>query len=159
MPTIHEGDPCPDFSLPLAGGGTIGLDDFKGRPFVLYFYPKDDTAGCTVEAKDFSTFSPAFEEIGVKVLGVSPDPVASHDKFRAKHDLTIRLAADEDKALIGAFGLWVEKSMYGRTYMGVERATALVDAGGRIARLWSKVKVKGHAEEVLETARALGALA
>ncbi len=157
MEQLREGMPCPAFELPEASGATVSLDDLRGRPFVLYFYPKDDTSGCTVEAKDFSGSEAEFAAIGVPVLGVSPDGVKSHAKFAAKHDLTIRLLADEEKALIGALGLWVEKSMYGRTYMGVERTTILFDADARARRIWPKVKVAGHADEVLAAAKAVAA--
>lgn len=153
MSTIDEGSACPDFSLPDDRGDSASLADFKGRPFVLFFYPKDDTSGCTREATEFSGLKDAFDAIGVEVVGVSPDPVTKHQKFRDKHELTVRLLSDEEKTLLQAFGVWVEKSMYGRRYMGVERTTALVAADGRIARLWPKVKVPGHAEEVLEAAR------
>ncbi|MBO0902064.1 peroxiredoxin [Jiella sonneratiae] len=153
--TISVGDPCPDFSLPDDRGETVSLGQLRGTPFVLYFYPKDDTSGCTREAVDFSGLAGAFEAAGVRVFGVSPDPVKMHAKFRDKHDLSVRLLSDEEKALLSAVGVWVEKSMYGRKYMGVERTTALVDAGGSVARLWPKVKVPGHAEEVLEAARQL----
>ncbi|MEX6507931.1 peroxiredoxin [Jiella sp. M17.18] len=151
--TISPGTPCPDFSLPDESGKTATLADFNGKPFVLYFYPKDDTSGCTREAVDFSGLRSEFDAIGVPVLGVSPDSVAKHRKFCDKHDLTVRLLADEEKTLIGAFGVWVEKSMYGRKYMGVDRTTALVAADGTVARVWEKVKVPGHAEEVLKAAR------
>ena len=153
MATIREGDACPDFTLPEMDGGTISLGDLKGKPFVLYFYPKDDTSGCTVEAVDFSALAEEFATLGMPVIGVSPDPVKKHAKFRDKHDLKVKLLADEEKSLIGAFGLWVEKSMYGRKYMGVDRTSALVGADGRIVRLWPKVSVPGHAAEVLEAAR------
>ena len=155
MERLHEGDPCPDFALPDARGATVSLSDLKGAPFVLYFYPKDDTSGCTSEAKAFSAATGDFAEIGVAVLGVSPDGVASHAKFAAKHGITVPLLADEDKALIGALGLWVEKSMYGRRYMGVERTTILFDENALARRIWSKVRVPGHVQEVLEAARQL----
>lgn len=157
MEQLREGTPCPAFELPDADGATVSLDDLKGRPFVLYFYPKDDTSGCTVEAKDFSQAGEEFAAIGVPVFGVSPDGVKSHAKFAAKHELSVRLLADEEKKLISALGLWVEKSMYGRTYMGVERATILFDAQARAHRVWPKVKVKGHVDEVLAAAKALAA--
>jgi len=123
---------------------------------VLYFYPKDDTSGCTAEAKDFSCLAPEFRKAGVEVIGVSPDSLVSHQKFHKKYDLAVRLAADADKAVANAYGVWVEKSMYGRKYMGVERSTFLIDKKGRIAKSWRKVKVPGHAEEVLAAAKALG---
>ena len=122
---------------------------------MLYFYPKDDTSGCTAEAKDFTRLAPDFRKAGVEVIGVSPDSVESHAKFRKKYDLAVRLAADADKAVANAYGVWVEKSMYGRKYMGVERSTFLIDGKGRIVKSWRKVKVPGHAEEVLAAAKAL----
>ena len=155
MPVLAQGAPAPDFTLPTDGGGTVKLADLKGRKTVLYFYPKDDTPGCTVEAVDFSTLKDAFEAAGTTVVGVSPDPVKSHDKFKKKHGLTIVLAADEDKSMLDAYGVWGEKSMYGRKYMGVVRTTYLLDADGNVARVWESVKVPGHVEEVLEAAKAL----
>jgi len=152
---LQDGDEAPDVALPTDDGATLSLAGLKGKPVVVYFYPKDDTSGCTLEAKDFSALAPDFAEAGVPVIGVSPDSVASHARFRKKHDLEIRLAADADKAAANAYGVWVEKSMYGRRYMGVERATFLIDAKGRVARSWRKVKVSGHAAEVLAAARAL----
>jgi peroxiredoxin Q/BCP len=152
---LQDGDRAPDFTLPTDSGETFKLSSLKGRPVVLYFYPKDDTSGCTAEALDFSRLAGAFRKAGVEVIGVSPDSVASHCKFRDKHGLAIRLAADADKAVATAYGVWVEKSMYGRKYMGVERSTFLVDRHGRIARSWRKVKVPGHAEEVLAAAKAI----
>ena len=151
-----DGDKAPDFELPTESGETLALASLVGKPVVLYFYPKDDTSGCTAEAKDFSRVAPDFRKAGVEVIGVSPDSVASHQKFRKKYDLTIRLAADADKAVATAYGVWVEKSMYGRKYMGVERSTFLIDKQGCIAKSWRKVKVPGHAEEVLAAAKALG---
>ncbi|GJE55472.1 MULTISPECIES: peroxiredoxin [Methylobacterium] len=153
---LEQGQTAPDFSLAGAGGETIALDGLKGRKVVLYFYPKDDTSGCTLEAQGFNALGDAFAEAGATVVGVSPDSVKSHDKFRAKYGLTFPLASDEAKGMLEAYGVWVEKSMYGRKYMGVERTTMLIDAEGRIARIWPKVKVPGHAEEVLEATRALG---
>ena len=152
---LQDGDKAPEFALPADGGETIKLSALKGKPAVLYFYPKDDTSGCTMEAKDFSRLAPDFRKAGVEVIGVSPDSVESHQKFRKKYDLAVRLAADADKAVANAYGVWVEKSMYGRKYMGVERSTFLIDKAGRIAKSWRKVKVPGHAEEVLAAARAL----
>ena len=151
----QDGDKAPDFELPTDGGGSLALSRLKGKPAVLYFYPKDDTSGCTAEAKDFSRLAPDFRKTGVEVIGVSPDSVDSHAKFRRKYDLAIKLAADADKAVANAYGVWVEKSMYGRKYMGVERSTFLIDKAGRVARSWRKVKVPGHAEEVLAAAKAL----
>ncbi len=153
---LEDGDKAPEFDLPMESGETLGLASLKGKAVVLYFYPKDDTSGCTAEAKDFTRLAPDFRKAGVEVIGVSPDSVASHQKFRKKYDLAVRLAADADKAVATAYGVWVEKSMYGRKYMGVERSTFLVDRKGRIAKSWRKVKVPGHAEEVLAAAKALG---
>jgi thioredoxin-dependent peroxiredoxin len=150
---IAIGERCPDFSLPDDRGGTVTLGDFAGKPLVLFFYPKDDTTGCTQEAVEFSALRGAFDEAGVALLGVSPDPVKSHAKFRDKHGLAVRLLSDEVKTLLEACGVWVEKSMYGRRYMGVERTTVLVDENGRVAAVWPKVKVPGHAEEVLTVAK------
>ncbi len=152
---LNDGDVAPDFELPEDGGTSIRLSKLKGRPVVLYFYPKDDTSGCTVEAKDFSCLIEEFKKLGAEVIGVSPDSAASHQSFRSKHDLTVRLAADEEKSAANAYGVWTEKSMYGKTYMGVERSTFLVDRAGRIAKSWRKVKVPGHAEEVLEAVKEL----
>lgn len=152
---VQDGDKAPDFELPAESGDKIKLSGFKGKGVVLYFYPKDDTSGCTLEAKDFSSFAPDFRKLGIEVIGLSPDSIESHRKFSRKYDLAVRLAADEDKAVANAYGVWVEKSMYGRKFMGVERSTFLVDKSGRIAKSWRKVKVPGHAEEVLATARAL----
>jgi peroxiredoxin Q/BCP len=146
---LAEGDMAPDFSLPTDAGRSLKLSGLKGRPVVLYFYPKDDTSGCTAEAKDFSCLGADFAALGAVVLGVSPDGVASHQKFKSKYDLGVTLVADEEKAAAQAFGVWMEKSMYGRKYMGVERSTFLIDRAGRIARAWRKVKVPGHAEAVL----------
>lgn len=157
MSKLSIGTPCPDFQLPDHAGATVALADLKGKPFVLFFYPKDDTSGCTQEAIDFTSLQSDFAAAGVEVIGVSPDPVKKHAKFRDKHDLGVRLLSDEDKVLLEAFGVWVTKSMYGKSYLGVERTTALVDASGTIVGLWPKVKVPGHAEEVLSAARALSA--
>ena len=152
---LTVGDEAPAFALPATGGGTISLDALKGRKAVLYFYPKDDTSGCTQGAKDFQSRRAAFAAADTEVVGVSPDSLKNHDRFRAKHGLDFPLVADESRALIGALGLWVEKSLYGRKYMGVERATVLIDRDGRIAQVWRNVKVPGHADAVLEAARAL----
>jgi peroxiredoxin Q/BCP len=156
MAELGVGDAAPDFSLPRGGGGTLSLGDLRGRIVVLYFYPKDDTAGCTAEAIDFSALKPDFEAGGATVVGISPDSAKRHANFAAKHGLSIDLAADEALATANAYGVWVEKSMYGRSFMGVERATFLIGSDGRIRRIWRKVKVKGHAAEVLEAARGLG---
>ncbi|MBA4798783.1 MAG: thioredoxin-dependent thiol peroxidase [Rhizobiales bacterium] len=155
MTDLTAGDMAPDFSLPRNGGGTISLSDFAGKPVVLYFYPKDDTSGCTTEAIDFSGLAGEFEKIGATVIGVSPDSVKSHDKFAAKHNLSVVLAADEEHKALEAYGVWKEKSMYGKTYMGVERSTFLIDKAGKVAEIWRKVKVPGHAEAVLKAAQAL----
>lgn len=152
---VSEGDKAPDFELPSDSGGTVALKDFKGKPVVLYFYPKDDTSGCTKEAVNFSELAEEFAEAGAAVVGVSPDPVKSHDKFKAKHDLKVTLASDEDKEAIEAYGVWAEKQMYGKTYMGVERSTFLIGKDGRIAKVWRKVKVPGHAAAVLEAVKVL----
>jgi thioredoxin-dependent peroxiredoxin len=152
---LDPGDPAPDFALPTDGGGVARLADFKGKAVVLYFYPKDDTSGCTAEAIAFSQLEPRFEAAGATVVGVSPDSAASHDKFKKKHGLAVALAADPERAAIEAYGVWKEKSMYGRKYFGVERSTFLIDRDGRVAKVWRKVKVPGHAEEVLAAAKAL----
>jgi thioredoxin-dependent peroxiredoxin len=149
---VQDGDKAPDFELATGSGETLKLSRLKGNPVVLYFYPKDDTEGCTSEAKDFSGLAPDFRKAGVEVVGVSPDSVESHQKFSRKYDLDVRLAADPDKAAALAYGVWVEKSMYGRKFMGVERSTFLIDKKGRIARSWRKVRVPGHAEAVLAAA-------
>lgn len=155
MADLLVGDLAPQFELPKDGGGSLSLAAFAGKPIVLYFYPQDDTTSCTQEAIDFSRLKPEFERAGAVVIGLSPDNVKKHDKFKSKYDLAIDLAADEERKVIEAYNLWVEKSMYGRKYMGVERATFLIARDGRIAQIWRKVRVKGHAEEVLEAARAL----
>ncbi len=152
---VEKGDKAPEFVLPTDDGGTISLAGLAGRTAVIYFYPKDDTSGCTAEAKDFTRLAPEFKAAGVAVIGISPDSVKRHQKFREKYELDVRLAADEDHAVAERFGVWVEKSMYGRKYMGVDRATFLIDAKGRVAEAWRKVKVPGHAEEVLAAARRL----
>lgn len=145
-----EGEKAPDFDLPAAGGENIRLKDFAGKTLVLYFYPKDDTSGCTKQAIAFSEALPDFHALGAEVVGVSPDTLARHEKFRDKHDLSVTLLSDEARETLEAYGVWVEKSMYGRKYMGVERSTFLIDADGRIVRVWRKVKVPGHVEEVLQ---------
>ena len=155
MADLDVGDLAPQFDLPRDGGGSISLAASLGKPVVLYFYPQDDTTGCTAEAISFSQLKPEFEKAGAVVIGLSPDSARKHDKFKSKYDLTIDLAADEERKVIEAYHLWVEKSMYGRKYMGVERATFLIGRDGRIARIWRKVRVKGHAEEVLAAIRAL----
>jgi thioredoxin-dependent peroxiredoxin len=158
MAHVQDGDKAPDFELPTESGETLKLSRLikaSGKPVVVYFYPKDDTSGCTAEAQDFTRLAPAFKKAGVEVIGISPDSPDSHRKFAAKYGLKVRLAADADKAVANAYGVWVEKSMYGRKYMGVERSTFLIDKTGRIAKSWRKVKVPGHAEEVLAAAKAL----
>ena len=154
-PALQEGNAAPDFTLPTDGGGSVSLSSLKGSPVVVYFYPKDDTSGCTKEAIAFSESKAAFDAAGATIIGISPDSAAKHDKFKAKYDLTIQLGADEDKAVAEAYGVWVEKSMHGKRYMGVDRSTFLVAPDGTLARVWRKVKVPGHAEEVLEAARGL----
>ena len=149
------GDPMPDIALEGADGEPVRPSYFRGRKLVVFFYPKDDTPGCTVENRDFSALRPEFEKAGTALLGVSKDPPAKHAKFAAKHGLTAPLATDADGGLSDALGVWGEKSLYGRLFMGMHRTTYLVDAEGRIARVWRKVKVKGHAAEVLEAAKAL----
>lgn len=150
-----EGAPAPDFTLPVDGGGSISLSGLKGRKVVIYFYPKADTPGCTKESIDFSRLKPAFERANTTVIGVSADAVAAQDKFKAKHALTVPLASDPDRAMIERYGVWVEKTMYGKTFMGIERATFLIDAEGIVRKVWHNVKVEGHAEEVLTAAQAL----
>ncbi len=153
---LEEGAKAPDFKLPDQDGETFQLSKLKGKPVVIYFYPKDDTSGCTAEAKDFTGAMEAFDALGIPVIGISPDSVTKHQKFREKHDLSVRLVADEEKTAAESYGVWVEKSMYGKKYMGIERSTFLIDAKGKIARVWRKVKVKGHVDEVLSAARELG---
>ena len=152
---LVAGAKAPSFSLPRDGGGRVSLRDFKGRKLVLYFYPKADTPGCTKEAIAFSALRAAFAKAGTEILGVSADPVKAQDKFVAKYRLTIALGSDESRSMLEAYGAWGEKSMYGRKFMGVIRKTFLIDGKGRIARMWPRVTVPGHAEEVLEAARAL----
>ncbi|NCP11746.1 MAG: peroxiredoxin [Sphingomonadales bacterium] len=152
---MQTGAPIPAIALPDASGEPQHLTSFKGRKLVVYFYPKDDTPGCTTEAKDFSALAEAFGAEGATVIGISRDTVAKHAKFSAKHDLSVRLLSDEDGRACEAFGTWVEKSLYGRKYMGIERATFLFDAQGNLAREWRKVRVKGHADAVIEAVRAL----
>lgn len=152
---VSVGDAAPDFSSPGDGGATVTLSALRGKSVALYFYPKDDTSGCTREALDFTALSDAFAAAGAVVIGMSKDSVASHDRFKSKHGLGVLLASDADGDVAERYGVWVQKSMYGRTYMGLERATFLIDREGRIARIWRKVKVPGHAEAVLEAVRAL----
>ena len=152
---LEAGDRAPAFKLASDGGGKISSASLKGKSYVLYFYPKDDTSSCTKEAIDFSGAKKRFDALGTTVIGVSKDSIASHDRFKAKHKLTIALASDPETATAEAFGTWVEKSLYGRKYMGMERATFLVGADGKIVRIWRKVKVPGHVEDVLAAAKAL----
>lgn len=153
--TLTAGDAAPPFTLPADGGSTVSLAALAGRKIVLYFYPKDDTSGCTKEAIAFNGLKPQFAAAGAEIIGVSADSVASHDKFKAKYGLGFTLASDETMEMLNRYGVWVEKSMYGRKYMGIERTTILIDSSGKIARIWPKVKVEGHAEEVLAAAQSL----
>ena len=152
---VNEGDRAPAINVSASDGSSINLAS-PGQPLVLYFYPKDDTSGCTLEAQDFTRLANDYEKAGVKVLGVSRDPMKKHEKFIAKYDLAVPLASDEDGKISDAFGTWVEKSMYGRKYMGMERATYLIGADGKVLKAWRKVKVPKHAEEVLKAARGQG---
>ena len=152
---IEEGAEAPDFTLPRDGGGEVTLSALRPGKVVLYFYPKDDTSGCTKEAVAFTEQLDAFREAGVTVLGVSKDSVAKHDKFRDKHQLAVTLLSDEGSDVAERYGVWGEKSMYGKTYMGIDRSTFLIDGDGRVVRAWRKVKVPGHVDEVLEAVRAL----
>jgi len=154
---LKEGDKAPGFELPRDGGSTVKLSEFNGKPVVVYFYPKDDTSGCTKEAIGFSENIDAFHDAGAEIIGISPDSVKSHDRFRDKHGLQVILLADPDRKAIGAFGVWVEKKMYGRAYMGVDRSTFLIGKDGSIKRAWRNVKVPGHVEEVLEAVNGLAA--
>ena len=153
--SVDVGDKAPGFTLPTDGGGEISLSDFKGKPVVLYFYPKDDTSGCTAEACAFRDALPDFSKVKAEVIGISRDPVKKHDKFKEKYALNFPLASDEEGKVCEAYGTWVEKSMYGRKYMGIERSTFLIDGKGVIREVWRKVKVPGHAEEVLKAAKTL----
>lgn len=152
---ITVGQTAPDFTLPRDGGATVSLSALRGQKVVLYFYPKDDTSGCTIEALDFTAQAPAFHAAETVVIGISKDSVKSHDKFRAKHDLSVILASDEAGTVCEDYGVWLEKSMYGKTYMGIERTTVLIDALGQVAQVWNKVKVKGHVEAVLTAAQSV----
>lgn len=152
MEKLGIGNLAPDFNLPRDGGAEQSLSQLRGKPVVLYFYPKDDTSGCTLEAHDFTALKPEFDKIGVEIIGMSPDKAAKHDKFKEKHELNITLVSDEEKTTLMNYGVWVEKSMYGRKYMGVERTTFLIDKTGKIAEIWHKVKVPGHAQAVLQAA-------
>jgi peroxiredoxin Q/BCP len=153
--SVETGEPVPDFTLPRDGGGQLGPADFKGKKLVLYFYPKDDTSGCTTEALAFTAKLAEFEAADTAVLGISKDSVKSHDKFREKHALGIPLLSDESGEVVEQFGAWVEKSMYGKKYMGIDRSTFLIDGAGVIQRVWRKVKVPGHVDEVLAAAKEL----
>lgn len=153
---VEEGAPAPDSTLALDDGRTVSLADLKGKTVVLYFYPKDDTSGCTSQAKAFTEMKAEFEALGAVIIGVSKDSIASHQKFRAKHELTVDLASDPELETIQKFGVWVQKSMYGRKYMGIERATFLIDGEGVVRNVWRKVKVTGHAKAVLKAVQALG---
>jgi peroxiredoxin Q/BCP len=152
---LKEGDEAPDFDLPRDGGGRVRLSDLRGHPVVVYFYPKDDTSGCTQQAIGFSESAEAFRAAGAEVIGISPDSVKSHDKFRSKHQLSIILAADVEKTAIVAYGVWAEKKMYGRAYMGVDRSTFLIGGDGKIVKAWRGVKVPGHVADVLAAIQAL----
>jgi peroxiredoxin Q/BCP len=154
-PNIAVGGKAPHFKLAHDGGGEVSLADFKGRKLVLYFYPKADTSGCTVQAKDFSRLASAFSRAGTAILGVSADPVPKQAKFKTKHGLSIMLASDESHEMLTAYGVWAKKSMWGRSYMGILRNTYLIGTDGRISRIWEKVKVAGHAEDVLAAAKEL----
>ena len=164
MDQIEPGSLAPDFTLPRtrpntgpgSGEAEFSLSAHRGRIVVLFFYPKDDTSGCTAEAISFSALKAQFDALGAVVVGLSPDSIKSHDRFRQKHDLGIDLVSDEDKRVLQTYGVWVQKSMYGRKYMGVERTTVLIGRDGTVARVWNKVKVPGHAGEVLEAVKALG---
>lgn len=152
---VTVGKQAPSFTLPRDGGGSVSLEDFKGQKLVLYFYPKADTPGCTREAIEFSKLKTAFTRAGTAVLGVSADPVAKQDKFKTKHDLKIALGSDESLKMLKAYGVWAEKSMYGRKFMGVLRNTYLIGPDGKVSQVWEKVKVPGHADEVLTAAKAI----
>ena len=149
---MNEGDRAPAITVSLSDGSSVNLAS-PGQPLVLYFYPKDDTSGCTLEAQNFTQLAPDFKKAGVKVIGVSRDPMKKHEKFIAKYDLAVPLVSDEDGKISDSFGTWVEKSMYGRKYMGMERATYLIGADGKVLKAWRKVKVPKHAEEVLTAAK------
>jgi len=154
--SLSEGDPAPDFTLAASGGRTVTLAERSGRPFVLYFYPRADTPGCTKEAQAFEETLNQLGGLGVDVIGVSKDPVKAQDKFAEKYGLSFPLASDPEGKVVEAYGAWVEKSMYGKAYMGIDRSTVLVDKAGKVARIWRKVKVPGHAADVLKAAQSLG---
>lgn len=150
MSTLNIGDAAPDFTMPTDGNGEVSLSDFKGQSLILYFYPKDDTPGCTKEAQGFTEALEEFNGLNAAIIGVSKDSVAKHDKFKAKYDLSFPLASDEESDVCERYGVWVEKNMYGKKYMGIERATFLIDENGKIAQIWRKVKVPGHVDAVKE---------
>ena len=152
---LNEGDKAPDFTLLIEDGSQLTLSDLKGAPLVLYFYPKDDTSGCTTEAIDFTQMLPDFTKLKTRIIGVSPDSVSKHVKFINKHSLRVTLGADEDKSVAMDYGVWAEKKNYGRTYMGIVRTTFLIDKKGHIAKIWNKVRVKDHVAAVLEAASTL----
>lgn len=152
---LEPGDKAPSFSLARDSGGKVALKDFKGRVLVLYFYPKDDTSGCTAEAVGFTAKLKAFDKAGASIVGISKDSAAAHDKFKAKHELGVILASDPEGTACEAYGVWKEKSLYGRKFMGIERSTFLIDGAGRIAQVWREVKVPGHVDAVFEEVKAL----
>ncbi|MEL6687723.1 MAG: thioredoxin-dependent thiol peroxidase [Pseudomonadota bacterium] len=154
MSELTVGSAAPDFTLPSDGDGSLTLSDFKGQNVVLYFYPRDDTPGCTTEAKEFTDAKDELAGMNTVVIGMSKDTPAKHDKFIAKHDLDVRLASDEEGGALVAYGVWVEKKNYGKTYMGIERSTFLIDEDGKIAEIWRKVRVKGHVDKVVDAVRA-----
>ncbi|MGJ8559444.1 MAG: thioredoxin-dependent thiol peroxidase [Litorimonas sp.] len=153
MSDLNAGDMAPDFTLPGDGGGNITLSDHRGKYVVLYFYPRDDTPGCTTEAKEFTAAKDAFAALNTIVIGMSKDTVAKHDKFIAKHELGVRLASDEEGGVLEAYGVWVEKKNYGKTYMGIVRSTFLIDPNGKILQVWPKVRVKNHVDTVVQAVR------
>lgn len=153
--SVNEGDKAPAFSMPTDGGGTISLKDLKGKNVVLYFYPKDSTPGCTKEACGFRDLMPDFSKVDAEIIGVSKDSIKRHDNFKAKYDLPFVLASDENDDVCERYGVWVEKSMYGKKFMGIERATFVIDGKGKVRKVWRKVKVPGHVEDVLEAVKAL----
>ncbi len=155
MTALKIGDPAPDFTLPVDSGGDITLSQLRGKNVVVYFYPKDLTSGCTREAVAFSEFAEKFKAANTIIIGISADSISRHKKFREKHDLTIILASDEDRKVIDTYGVWIEKNMYGRKYMGIERASFIVDDKGKLGHIWRKVRLAGHVEKVLEAAQAL----
>jgi thioredoxin-dependent peroxiredoxin len=153
--SVNEGDKAPAFTMPTDGGGSVSLKDMKGKAVVLYFYPKDSTPGCTKEACGFRDLMPDFSKVDAEIIGVSRDSVKRHDNFKAKYELPFLLASDEDGKVCESYGVWVEKSMYGKKFMGIERATFLIDGKGKVQKVWRKVKVAGHVEDVLEAVKAL----